>query len=331
MPEPEANTRSLESPPVALIIFKRPEQTRRVFDVIRQVRPSRLFVIADGPRNEDERLRCEETRAIVVDHIDWPCEVTTDFAQTNMGLRRRLVSGITWVFEQVEEAIFIEDDCLPDPTFFRFCAELLDRYRDDLHVMHISGNCFVEAPFSRASYYFTRYAHVWGWASWRRAWEHYDGSLAGWNDRATRNAVLEQCQGRSERRFWKTTLDAVQRADIDTWDYQWAFTLMAIDGKAINPTVNLVQNIGFGEGATHTKNSKSPIAALTVRPMEFPLVPPPEPEISTKADREVAAIDYVMPLSWKRWVRAIIVNLFGQESFQSMRDVFRTLSGQSGL
>ncbi len=169
-------------PPVAFLIFNRPELTRKVFATIAQAKPSKLLVVADGPRADvpDDREKCSEARAII-GRIDWDCEVLTNYSSANMGCRARISTGLEWVFTNVEEAIILEDDCIPHPTFFRFCKELLTRYRDDQRVMMISGDNFQmgrnRTPYS---YYFSRFFHCWGWATWRRAWRHYDIDMELW-------------------------------------------------------------------------------------------------------------------------------------------------------
>ena len=168
--------------PVAFIIFKRPEETQRVFAEIRKVKPPKLLVVADGPRPDKpgEDRQCAAARAII-EQVDWECEVLQNYADRNLGCRLRVSSGLDWVFDTVEEAIIIEDDCLPHPTFFRFAEELLERYRDDSRIMSISGQ---NVQFGRKrtdySYYFSRYNHCWSWASWRRAWQYYDVEMKIW-------------------------------------------------------------------------------------------------------------------------------------------------------
>jgi hypothetical protein len=295
--------------PVVLFLFRRPAQTQHVFEAIQQARPPRLFLIADGPRTDDERALCEQTRAVVA-KVDWPCEVTTNYSDTNLGLRTRLASGISWVFEQVEEAIFLEDDCLPNPTFFRFCAELLERYREEPRVMHISGDCFVDVPDPATSYYFTLYAHVWGWASWRRAWAFYDANLTRWSDLSTRRKILEQCGTRSERQFWKKTLDAVRANEIHTWDYQWTFSLMLHDALAINPCRNLVRNIGFGHEATHTTDIGSAVSALHTHELTFPLRHPSTIEAWRGADQQTAKLFFSEDTAIVKKAKHLLRSLF---------------------
>lgn len=258
--------------PVVLLIFNRPETTAQVFAAIRAVRPATLLVVADGPRPDraGEAERCAVARAIV-EQVDWPCEVLRNYADINLGCRRRVSSGLDWVFAQVPEAIILEDDCVPHPTFFRFCTELLDLYREDERIMHISGDNFQEGVNTgRESYYFSRYAHVWGWATWRRAWRHYDVDMRQWADFRARRLLANVLEDTAEVRYWDVKLESVARGQLDTWDVQWMFACWAHGGLSVLPHQNLVTNIGFGHGATHTR-FKSRLAARPLRAMEFPL------------------------------------------------------------
>jgi hypothetical protein len=171
-------THSFLETPVVLIIFKRVDATQKVFDIIRQVQPKKLLVIADGarPDKEGEAEKCQQTRAII-DQVDWDCEVLRCFSERNLGCGVRISTGLQWVFEHVEEAIILEDDCLPHPTFFTFCSEMLDRYRDESRVMSVSGCLFARSP-SPESYYFSHYLSCCGWATWRRAWQCFDFNMA---------------------------------------------------------------------------------------------------------------------------------------------------------
>jgi hypothetical protein len=257
---------------VAFVLYRRPDRTRRVFEQIRSARPKRLFLIADGPRAPEEQPGCEAARA-VVDEIDWPCDVTRDFAAENLGLKHRIPSGIDGVFGEVERAIILEDDCLPDPDFFRYCDELLDRYAHDERVMHVSGSQLLRpAPVREASYHFSRYVHIWGWATWRRAWRHFDVSLRGWHelDRPGREARLRSMFAEeSERRYWRYVWD--NSDEIENWDAQWSYALLSREGLAANPNRNLISNIGFGGDATNATEDPFGIAARPLEGMRFPL------------------------------------------------------------
>jgi len=262
--------------PVALLIFNRPELTERIFQAIAEARPRTLYVVGDGPRPDrpDEADRCQRARR-VVERINWPCELVTNYAQTNLGCKRRVASGLTWVFEQAPEAIVLEDDCLPHPTFFRYCDELLERYREDERVTAICGANFQQGPQRMiGSYYFSRYLHVWGWAGWRRAWRHYDVELLRWPALREGGWLKDLLDLQDEADYWTAIFDAVHRGEIDTWDYQWLFASWVEGGLCILPRVNLISNLGFGSDATHTATA-NPFAALPVREMHFPLEHPP--------------------------------------------------------
>lgn len=261
--------------PVALFIFRRPETTARVFAEIARARPSKLLIIADGPSpsRPGEAERCAATRAIV-EQVDWPCSVLRNYADTNLGLRARVASGLDWVFSQVDEAIILEDDCLPHPTFFGYCRELLDRYRHAPHIMHIAGSNFLPPSLTPStSYYFSRYPLIWGWATWARAWQHYDLNLTLLDDAQQRRAFLRQLTDWRERRFWERTLTRIRRGALNTWDYQWSLTCRLRQGLAINPSRNLVINIGIGPDAHHTQTTIQGMPH-THEAIPFPLVHP---------------------------------------------------------
>jgi hypothetical protein len=275
--------------PVALFVFNRPEQTRRVFAEVAKLRPRTLLVVADGHREgrAGEAERCREVRQIV-EAVNWDCTVLREYAPRNLGCRRRVSSGLDWVFSQCEEAIILEDDCLPDPTFFRFCAENLARYREDERVMMVSGDNFVPADrLSRSSYRFTRYNLIWGWASWRRAWRHYDVEMTAWPGRAESDWLRRITGSSASSRYWSDVFSRVYRGEIDTWDYQWMFASWNRDGIAIVPNVNLVTNIGFDADATHT-TEENRLANWPLRAMEFPLRHPPRRLPDRAADRYLA-------------------------------------------
>ncbi len=195
---------------------------------------------------------------------------------------------MTWVFEQVEEAILLEDDCLPHPSFFPYCEELLDRYRDEDRVMHISGDNLGFGRRGEASYFFSRYPHVWGWASWRRAWQHYDPDLREYLEADDKDRWLGPFTDPAERRFWDRAWGESASGEIDTWDYQWAFACMDNRGLAINPNVNLVSNIGYGSGSTHTESASDSLANLDTSEPDRPLRHPLRIERDAECDARTA-------------------------------------------
>lgn len=299
--------------PVVLIIFRRPELTQQVFEQIAAAQPRQLFIIADGPRNPREAERCAAARA-VVETIDWPCEVHRNYADENMGLRRRISSGMDWVFEHVECAIVLEDDCVPHPTFFRFCEKLLKYYAHDEQVMSITGDNFgyQRSPSnSRDSYFFTRYPHTWGWATWRRAWAKYDVTMAAWHDPDKRHLIL----GRSPwwmRSYWTRIYHHVDVGIINTWDYQWLLTHILHDGLVATPYENLVTHIGVGEGASNFEHSRGHETASfrPVKPVQFPLHHP-EVRLNHAAEAYISRFTWVnygqfFPLRVYRKARALL-------------------------
>jgi hypothetical protein len=271
--------------PVVFLIFNRPEQTARIFATIRAARPARLLVVADGPRpgRAGEEELCKKTRS-VVDGVDWPCDVLRNFSDANMGCGRRVSTGLDWAFAQVEEAIILEDDCLPDPSFFPYCAELLKRYRTDERVMMISGNNFQNgASRTPSSYYFSQLTHCWGWATWRRAWRHYDFSMSEWRQQRGTRWIKAIAKSPVLELHWRECFDAVMAGKIDTWDYQWVYCMLARNGLSIVPDSNLVTNIGFGAAATHTLTVDQRYIVPS-RAMGFPLRHPARVEPCYEAD-----------------------------------------------
>jgi hypothetical protein len=274
--------------PVLFLVFNRPEPTARVFEAIRAVKPPRLYVAADGPRKAraGEAERCALTRQVAT-AIDWECELKTLWREENLGCKQAVSRAIDWFFEHEEEGIILEDDCVPGASFFRFCDELLEYYRSDPRVGVITGDNFqFGRRYGPASYYFSRYTHIWGWASWRRTWKHYDRDAKVWPGFRD-NGGLERLLGSRRRaiRHLREALDRVHGGLIDTWDYQLNLAVWAQGMVSVIPQCNLVRNIGFGDGATHT-NSASKFADIAVEEMEFPLHHP------TTFDTCAAADDY---------------------------------------
>jgi hypothetical protein len=261
--------------PVLFLVFDRPDVTTTVFESIRKSQPARLYVAADGPRLNmpGEAQKCRHVREIATS-VDWDCNVFTLFRDKNLGCRIAVSTAIDWFFEHEEDGIILEDDCLPHPTFFRFCEELLEKYRDDERIALIAGTNY---QFGRKrtsySYYFSRYNHIWGWASWRRTWRNYDVDMKLWPE--VRNGEwLRDLLGEDVARYWTENFEMAYNGKIDTWDYQWTFACWIHNGLSILPNVNLVSNIGFNPEATHTKDSESKVANLPMEEMGFPLIHP---------------------------------------------------------
>jgi hypothetical protein len=278
----------LQHTPVALFIFKRPEATRQVLARIAQARPPRLLVIADGPRAErpEEAEQCARTRALI-ESLDWDCEVSTLYSPLNLGCKRRVASGLEWVFAQTETAIILEDDCLPEPEFFPFCETLLARYRDDPRVHMIRGtNLLFGRRYTPDSYYFSDLYNIWGWASWARAWQGYDVSLSAWPQLRASGWLERKLPDPAKAGLVRHFLDETHAGRIDTWDYQWLLNGWLRDALAIVPACNLVRNIGHGRDATHTQDDDNALARLDTGRLDFPLRHPARVEAQHAADEQ---------------------------------------------
>lgn len=306
--------------PVTYIIFNRPRHTRETFAAIRAQRPAKLFIIADGPRpgHPTDAERCKEVRRIV-EQIDWACDVQRNYAEQNLGCKRRVTTGLDWVFSHVEQAIVIEDDVLPHPDFYGYCEALLDRYKNDERVMMITGCNFQDGlRRGHAAYYFSKYNHVWGWASWRRAWQKNDPTLSFWPAWKNSDAWCKHTPDRIERRYWSNILDRMYRNEIDTWDYSWMASVWYHDGLTATPNVNLVSNIGFGPDGTHTVTDVDE-AGHPVHPLG-PLTHPEFVVQDREADRY--AYDNISG-GLQRRVHKRLLNFTGQALMRAFRNFFR--------
>ena len=255
--------------PVGFLIFNRPDTTKQVFQAIARVKPRTLLVVCDGPRNDrpGEARRVEATRAII-DQVNWPCTVKTNYADENMGCKKRIVSGLEWIFQHTEEAIILEDDCLPESSFFSFCENLLDRYRYDHRIVSISGNNFQQGQSrTEYSYYFSKYFHCWGWASWRRVWENFDPEMTFWPSFSETESLKIFADSREEESYWQRIFSLQYAGQIDSWAYPWLFSCWTQNGLTAIPAVNLVSNIGFRQDATHTTGD-SHLANLQTQALE---------------------------------------------------------------
>lgn len=287
--------------PVAFIIFNRPEVTQRVFAQIAKARPPKLLVVGDGPREaragEVERVAAARD---IIRQVDWPCDVLCNYSDINLGCKARVSSGLDWVFEQVPEAIVLEDDCLPDQSFFRFCEELLDRHRNDQRIGMISGDNFqFGREYNEDSYYFSKYTHIWGWASWRDRWvNEYDVDIKNWPQIRDDSTLAKFLEDQKEVAFWSALFDKAYLNQVDTWDYQWTLTNWSKGRLTILPSVNLISNIGFSADATHTV-SASRFSNLPVRSIDFPLRHPTE-VIQNKTADDFTKRDWFLTPLWKK-------------------------------
>lgn len=303
--EEKSNLEPILDTPVLLIVFNRPETTRQVFESIKKVRPAKLYIAADGPRlgKSDDLEKCMEVKRIVTS-IDWECQLKTLFRDQNLGCKVAVSSSIDWFFEHVEEGIIVEDDCICSQSFFWFCKELLERYRDDERIFAISGSNWNEKhERTEFNYYFSIINHIWGWATWKRAWKYYDVKIHLWPTIRDGRWLWDVFQDRRTVRYFNWILDSVYNNRIDTWDYQWFFTCWVHSGLVILPSRNLVSNIGFGPEATHTFYKRDGRANLIANDVTFPLKHPNFIIIDRKSDNYIFS-NYLNKLfSTKRWIQ----------------------------
>jgi hypothetical protein len=253
-----------QNTPILFLIFNRPDTTAKVFEAITRAKPRRLFVAADGPRakKEGDAEKCKAAREIIT-RVDWDCEVKTLFREQNLGCKEAVSSAINWFFEHVEEGVILEDDCLPSDSFFSFCTELLEKYRNDERIMMISGDNFQDGiQRGDASYYFSRIPHIWGWATWRRAWQLYDKEMKSLPAFIQRKAIQRVSPDVDVQNYWLSCYIETYQGIIGTWDYQWFLAIHGHDGLCICPQSNMISNIGFGEDATHTNGCNSKLSEL---------------------------------------------------------------------
>ncbi|MFA7193550.1 MAG: hypothetical protein WC087_01390 [Candidatus Paceibacterota bacterium] len=240
--------------PILFLVFNRPDTTQRVFDEIRNAKPKYLFIAADGPRinNDNDRLRCGEVRSIVK-NIDWDCEVKTLFREENLGCKLAISSAITWFFDNVEMGIILEDDCLPNKSFFSFCSKLLLRYKNDNQVMMISGTHHLKNLEIHDDYFFSNHFQIWGWATWKRAWDLYDIEMKEWPILIKEGSFEDVYKDRKIYQYYKDSFNHAYHNLVNTWDIQWNYTCVLNKGLSITPKHNLVTNIGVQGTHTTTK------------------------------------------------------------------------------
>lgn len=291
--------------PILFLVFNRPDTTQVVFNRIREVQPARLYIAADAPREgrDDEKLRCEEVKGIVA-KVDWSCEVRHLYRDKNLGCKIAISSAISWFFEQEEQGIILEDDCLPDLSFFPFCEELLERYKDDQRIGHIGGNCFLPGIVKNGwSYDFCNITHIWGWATWRRVWKSMDVNFPFWEKYPERRKSLF-CNKWEEIYFNSFIPDALyHRHGLNPWGVFYYYMLRTQHQLSIYPSVNLVTNIGLGDpNATHTtKNAHKLFVPST--PIHFPLKHPEYIMCNREIDRKAVRNNF---FSYKRLVRYVV-------------------------
>lgn len=277
----------MEAPPVLLIMFNRPDLAEKVFRCIREAAPTRLYLAVDGPREgrEDDASTVLECRAFK-EQVDWPCEVHTLFSEVNQGCGAGVRSAIDWFFSCEEAGIILEDDCKPHPSFFGFCHEMLERYKDDTRVFSVGGFCELDAEcFENCSYQFSIYNLIWGWASWRRAWQCHCLETQAMEDALQSDWLSAHVSSEAAALYWRKHIGSALSGDVDTWDFQWRLAIWMNHGLSIVPSVNLIENIGFDGRSTHTAHPDERYFGFGAGGIDFPLVHPVSVERSCLIDQ----------------------------------------------
>ncbi len=297
--------------PILLLLFNRPKHTEAVLHRLRMVKPTKLFVHCDGARasvaGEEEKVA--DVRA-KLGKIDWPCEVKTFFREQNAGLRLGVSGALNWFFEAVDQGIILEDDCLPDVSFFPFCEAMLERYANEEQVMHIGGSNVAERLTKTlpSSYFFSQFSFVWGWASWRRAWAKMSLDLDGYDHFIQENRIKSLTPAPMAQAYLLEKFRATKARENNSWAYAWAYSVLNNNGLSIVPRLNLVQNTGIGEAeATHTKRSDNQ-ANIRASTLAFPLVHPTLIERPKGLDKEIF---YVSQKSRLRLILWFLLQKFG--------------------
>lgn len=299
--------------PILFLIYNRPDYTEVVFSKIREIQPKSLFIAADGPKTKIDDIECQKTRKIV-EKIDWPCKVNTLFRDSNLGCKLAVSSAIDWFFSHNKEGIILEDDTLPNDSFFYFCENLLYKYQTDNSIMSITGVSWVNGKLVHPySYYFSNYPGIWGWATWANRWDKFDLKMKEFPEFLKRNMMDEICFSKKEKEIILNYLTDTYENKIDTWDYIWHFTHFSGKKFCIVPKMNLVTNIGFDSRSTHTKASNSNRAHSPTYEINEELNHPEKIQRNTRADSYVvnrmllgkSSFNEIMLNKFKKWVRKL--------------------------
>lgn len=280
--------------PVVLIIYHRPQMTKKVIDSLREVKPSQIFVIADGPKDKQDAEKCKKTRDFI-ESVDWKCKIHKKYSSKNLGLRERVVTGLDWVFSKVDRAIILEDDLVIDKSFYSFCEEMLEKYKNNEKVISISGNNFLFGRHNvKDSYFFSRHIYSWGWATWKRAWKLYDDTMSDWSQIKHKKTLNDRFKRWIELVYWNKIFDLTFERKINSWAYAWTYVALINNKLTVVPSINLVSNVGTGQGATHT-SIKSKVLNVPIERIDFPLKHPKMIKHDVKADSIVERTLYITP------------------------------------
>ena len=318
------HTQNSFNTPILFLIFNRPDVTEKVLGQIRKVQPTRLFVAADGPRDSypEDKEKCRITREKVLNMIDWDCEVKTLFREKNLGCGLAVSQAITWFFEHVEMGIILEDDCYPDLSFFHYCGDLLDYYKNEKKIAHIGGSSFILKNKIKESYFYSIYPHIWGWATWANRWMGFDYN-SRFDRLAIKEVVADVCSAIDVQQFWMNKFEQVFISDLfDTWAMKWHFFIWQQKGNAVLPALNLVMNIGSGEYSTHTKNLPRNYRLQKLNSLNFPLKHPDKIEISIRLDNFNFYKFFQEKTTFSNKIRNIAYKHINKETYEFVKRIF---------
>ena len=276
--------------PILILLFNRPKETKILINRLRKIKPSQIYISQDGPRDQlsNDIVLCQKVKDIISE-IDWDCKIKKKFNKVNLGCRTSVSSALHWLFENEKNGIILEDDCIPSKSFFHFCEQMLERYENSENIYSISGSNFQRnQKIGKGDYYFSKYAHCWGWATWKRAWKNYDDDMKFWTQLKNSNLWNELHPILLEKKYWSRIFDDVYKRKIDSWAYVWLASVWNAGGKSIIPNKNLIVNIGFNEFATNTLSySKVDEKSLKFLELDNNISHPCEETINYDADQYV--------------------------------------------
>lgn len=295
--------------PVAVIIYNRSKYLSQLIESIREYKPKKVYIIGDGWKNNQDKMNVLTTRKFIENNIDWNCKIVKFYSEKNLGLRRRVVSGLNMVFEIEESVIILEDDLVVDPSFYTFCEELLEKYKKNEKISCISGNNFQFGEYLPSqSYFFSRYVHSWGWATWARAWKKYDDDLIYLKTMKDKHILRDILDGMIKEWYWLTIFYLVKKNKFDSWAYRWSYSNFYYQALSISPSQNLVSNLGYGRGATNTR-LKNKVMNLPTFKVKFPLSHPRSISADIKADNNTFRNLYFRP---RGLIGLIYIAFFGK-------------------
>lgn len=298
--------------PILFLIFNRPDTTKQVFLKIKELKPKQLFVAADGAREhkDGEQELVEQTRRIVLDNIDWECEVKTLLRNRNLGCGKAVSEAITWFFEQVEQGIILEDDCLPEMSFFYFCEKMLEKYKYNQKILMITGTNYLFSLQKKQNidYYYSNICAIWGWATWRRAWELCDSKIRGVDRKHIKTKYINQYFTNFIYNMIKDTVEG----NLDTWDTFWLYNFIIYDGLSVTPIKNQIKNIGYS--GTHTNNNISPFINMptevitNIENLKSPNKISPDSYLDKIAIRNIITKEHKPKISLYQKIKIILIN-----------------------